>query len=236
MSVGGDRREVAVGTQMFGDEFANDFLIIDDENVQRIADVIEGDRFDKLRSFGNGEINFESGPHAFFAEDPDLASVAVNDSIDHRQPESRAFFAFGGEERFEALDALAFGHADTGICDCEADAFEGGGGADDDFAPGGEGIDRIEDEIRQDLADFRGVGGYEADVVEAFVRHAAAFVDHHLIFDHASTDIAGAMASRPDASRLMTMKVTPVVLWTSAPRPKPATGATPGRNMALPRY
>ena len=166
MSVGGDRREVAVGTQMFGDEFANDFLIIDDENVQRIADVIEGDRFDKLRSFGNGEINFESGPHAFFAEDPDLSSVAVNDSIDHRQPESRAFFAFGGEERFEALDALAFGHADTGICDCEADAFEGGGGADDDFAPGGEGIDRIEDEIRQDLADFRGVGGYEADVVE----------------------------------------------------------------------
>ena len=28
----------------------------------------------------------------------------------------------------------------------------------------------------------------EADVVEAFVRHTAAFADHHLVFDHASTD------------------------------------------------
>jgi hypothetical protein len=28
----------------------------------------------------------------------------------------------------------------------------------------------------------------EADVVEAFVRHTASFADHHLIFDHASTD------------------------------------------------
>lgn len=28
----------------------------------------------------------------------------------------------------------------------------------------------------------------EADVIEAFVRHTAALVDHHLIFDHASTD------------------------------------------------
>jgi len=28
----------------------------------------------------------------------------------------------------------------------------------------------------------------EADIIEAFVRHAAAWVDHHLIFDHESTD------------------------------------------------
>jgi hypothetical protein len=28
----------------------------------------------------------------------------------------------------------------------------------------------------------------EADIVEAFCRHTAAFADHHLIFDHASTD------------------------------------------------
>ena len=28
----------------------------------------------------------------------------------------------------------------------------------------------------------------EADIVEAFVRHHAAWVDHHLVFDHASTD------------------------------------------------
>jgi hypothetical protein len=28
----------------------------------------------------------------------------------------------------------------------------------------------------------------EADIIEAFVRHTAAWVDHHLVFDHASTD------------------------------------------------
>jgi hypothetical protein len=28
----------------------------------------------------------------------------------------------------------------------------------------------------------------EADIIEAFVRHTRAWVDHHLIFDHDSTD------------------------------------------------
>src|ERR1700709_2012931 len=28
----------------------------------------------------------------------------------------------------------------------------------------------------------------EADIIEAFVRHTHAWVDHHLIFDHDSTD------------------------------------------------
>ena len=28
----------------------------------------------------------------------------------------------------------------------------------------------------------------EADIIEAFVRHTLAWVDHHLVFDHASTD------------------------------------------------
>lgn len=43
----------------------------------------------------------------------------------------------------------------------------------------------------------------EADVIEAFVRHTRAWVDHHLVFDHDSTDgtreILGALA-REDAS------------------------------------
>ena len=28
----------------------------------------------------------------------------------------------------------------------------------------------------------------EADIIEAFVRHTLAWVDHHLVFDHDSTD------------------------------------------------
>jgi hypothetical protein len=36
----------------------------------------------------------------------------------------------------------------------------------------------------------------EADVVEAFVRHTAAVVDHHLVFDHGSTDATPSVLDR----------------------------------------
>src|SRR5688500_16309546 len=57
-----------------------------------------------------------------------------------------------------------------------------------------------------------------------------------LTLDHASTAMAGAIVSSPEVSRLTVMKVTPLELCTRAPSPSPASGATPGRVIALPRY
>lgn len=50
----------------------------------------------------------------------------------------------------------------------------------------------------------------EADMIEAFVRHTAAWVDHHLIFDHASTDGTG------DILRALQAEGLPVTLFTDA--------------------
>jgi hypothetical protein len=109
----------------------------------------------RLRTRRFGEPQTHRRAEANGAFDADLGAVPLHHSVDHREPETRAAFALGREERLEASALRVLVHADAGIADFDFHVTAGErAGAHREGAALGHRIDGIEHEIGQRLADF----------------------------------------------------------------------------------
>ena len=80
-AVGGGVNGVAVAGEEFGEEFADDVLVIDDEDAQGTVEALDGDGVDDLLLVGAGEVDGEGGADAFLAGDLDGAAGGRGDSF-----------------------------------------------------------------------------------------------------------------------------------------------------------
>ena len=85
--------------------------------------------------------------------------MALRDAVDHREAETGAALALGGEERLEAAAARLLVHADAGVAHLDAARAAPAAAVDGrvrsvSASTVGHRVDRVEDEIDQRLADL----------------------------------------------------------------------------------
>src|SRR5579859_2807698 len=116
-------RRIARGGKRFAGQFANLFVVFDEENCFRAA-MGGGVCLLKCERIGwrsdQGKINLERRAAAGLAINPDVAAVLFEDDVDHREAETRAFADFlGGEKRLKDSREVFRSDAGTGVADGE---------------------------------------------------------------------------------------------------------------------
>jgi hypothetical protein len=106
----------------------------------------------------------------------DVHVLALHDPVDHREAEARAPRALRGEERLEKPRPDRLRHADAGVAHHEDDLAALRRRLDGDAAAVGHRVDRVEQQVRQRLAQFRGVAGDRGDAAEP-----RAHLDRHTL-------------------------------------------------------
>ncbi len=94
--------------------------------------------------------------------DADVAAVLVDELLADPEAEAGAYRALGGEEGVEHLFGSGGGDAVAAVRDGETDSWlagggiEGGGGPDDDAAVMTDGVERVGEQVGEDLAELAG--------------------------------------------------------------------------------
>ena len=161
-----DLDRVAVALQQFLEQLAQQRFVVNTEDLQRLwcGTVVFRDRA-AVGGFAHGKDQSECGAFAQFALDFNSALVPFHDTIDHREAQAGATFAFGGEKGFEAAFARFFAHADAGVADLDHHvcgmrstvldcAAPGNAGAEGDFAAVRQRVHGVQNEVGQRFADF----------------------------------------------------------------------------------
>ena len=144
-------------------------LVVHDEDVERSGGQGAAARSYRLggRLRGEAQGHPRAGPDR--AVEIEGAAVALHSAVDHGETKPRAALALGREERFEAALTGLLGHADARIADFQRDPLRltagtvaarlrrgtGAEGLDRDGASLRHGVQRIEDQVRQHLAQLR---------------------------------------------------------------------------------
>src|SRR6266480_4590622 len=114
-----------IGPQISHQHFTAACFVINDENAE--SGVWFSDDFAVgLRSgyfLRERQPNDEGGALADGGFDLQLATMAFDNSINHRQPEAGALFAFGGKKRLETATSNGFSHAGAVVGDANNSAF-----------------------------------------------------------------------------------------------------------------
>ncbi|MEY2599456.1 MAG: hypothetical protein RLZZ142_1715 [Verrucomicrobiota bacterium] len=180
LGVVGDGGLVAEGAQALGDEGAEEFLLVDEENFLTLSGGDGGVGSVGIGGVGGdfGEVEGEGGAGAWSAVYGHGSIPGIDDAAGDPEAESRALVGgFGGEEGFEDAVEVFGGDAAAGVGDAEAEvgfflelgeAVEVGvgGGCEADLeedASGfvSDGVPGVEDEVGDDLLEL---GDFAEDV------------------------------------------------------------------------
>src|SRR5215216_6682777 len=98
--------------EILADQFANNLLIIDDEDTQTAIDPpLDRHRW-RFHRDSLGQPEGKCGPYTLAALDIYPPLMALNDTVDDRQSKPRAQLSLGREERFKTPRTFVFRHAD----------------------------------------------------------------------------------------------------------------------------
>src|SRR5213594_586217 len=122
------------------------------------------------------ETSPDGGAAPLLAVDRDPRAVPLEDGIGHGQPEPRPLRPLGREERVEDPVADRRGDADAGIAHRDDDLAVHDGGRERQHAAAGHRVHRVEDQVRQRLAELDGVAGHlrERREIVLHLEHDAA--------------------------------------------------------------
>ena len=211
---------VALAGEVFGDDGANAGVVVADEDGAFATWRGSSGSDDVGRAGGAGKHDVEGGSEAEVALRPDGAAVLLDDAAADREAEAGAALlaGVGGFDLLEAVEdavELVGGDAAAFVDDFQEDGVGGGFGVDANGGGDRRELDRVGEQVGEDLKDAVGVaveeesfgigdmgdgGWFEREMDGVGVGHWGHGVDGLLgeVAEGAATDLRGA---RPDSMR-----------------------------------
>ena len=157
---------VAIVFKIFGKNFTKKRLIIRNQNAQRSGEFAYGIVNFFLRCDVLRQRDQKCRTESFGAFDGKSSLMPFDDAVDHGQAKPGALFAFRCKKRIETFSLDFLAHANSGIGDFEQDAIVLRARAHCDCSAVRHGVDRVENQIGQRLAQLGGIARGGCDLMQ----------------------------------------------------------------------